>query len=330
MNEYDLLLHWFSTRPHGEARTALVTDACTALARRANEARGNAYQSYWRYHFLDPLHRLGHVERVGQDKWAVLPPTVLWVGGKRQEGEIHLYGARSRTLQEKLQQEWGQQFMVVPQNSGPALWKWVGPRSDAVELAHSVHSELYEERGNAILEALPSLAKAIQSLGARQLPTTKERWEFFQVTPLSGGGISCDWVPLSGSHALHPGVYRAREKYPTVWVYVSSTLKGRIQSRLLDSRNPDHRWVAQWLELARSHWLHLRYDVEARTLGIPDVRVPVPLPVLVDRALRLASGTCPNLVTHGSPRYLTFANIDRHRARQASRVLGLRLETVYG
>ena len=54
------------------------------------------------------------------------------------------------------------------------------------------------------------------------------------------------------------------------------------------------------------------------------------LPVLVDRALRMASGTCPSLVTHDSQRYLVFANIGRRRARQAARVLGLPLETVHG
>jgi hypothetical protein len=137
-----------------------------------------------------------------------------------------------------------------------------------------------------------------------------------------------DWVSLSGSHSLRPGVYRTVETYPAVWVYVSSALKSGMQARLLDPRNPDHRWIAQWLELARSHRLHLRYDTASRILAIPDVSVS--LPVLIDRALRLASGTCPSLVTHDLQRYLAFANIGRHRARQAARVLGLRLETVHG
>jgi len=329
MNEYDLLLHWFSTRPCGEASTALVTEACTALAQRVNEAQGNEYQNYWRYHFLDPLYRLGHVERVGQNKWAVLPPTVLWVGGKSQEGEAHLYGARSRTLQVQLQQEWGQQFVVVPQDNSPALWKWIGTRADGVGLAHSVHSELYEERGDDILKALPSLAEAVQHLCDCRLPTAGEHWEFFQVMSLPSGGVSWRWLSLSSIHSLHPGVYRTEGRYPTVWVYVSSALKSSgMQARLLDPRNPDHHRIAQWLELARSHCLRLRYDTVSRTLAVPEVSVS--LPVLVDRALRLASGTCPSLVTHGSQRFLAFDNIGRHRARQVARVLGLRLETVHG
>src|SRR5690349_16398904 len=104
MNEYDLLLHWFSTRPSGKASAVLVTDACTALAQRADVVQSHDRRHQWPWRFLDTLHRVGHVEPSGRDKWAVLPPTVLWVGGKRQEGTAHLYGARSSILQEQLQQ----------------------------------------------------------------------------------------------------------------------------------------------------------------------------------------------------------------------------------
>ena len=329
MNEYDLLLHWFSTRPSGEASAVLVTDACTALAQRAGIVRGYEHQRQWLWHFLGPLHRLGHVEPSGRDKWAILPPTVLWVGGKRQEGEAHLYGARSRILQAQLQQKWGQQFIVVPQDNGPALWKWIGTRADAAEMARSVHSELYDERGEVLLAALPRFADAMQHLHAWRLPTTGEHWEFFQVASSPSGGVSWHWVPLSGSHSLQPGVYRTVKQYPTTWVHVFTTSDGHNrQARILDPQNPDHRWIALWLELARKGRLCLQYKTTTRTLAMPDIRVP--LPGLVDRALRLASGTCPTLVPHDSQWYLMFANIGRRRACQAARVLGLPLETAHG
>jgi hypothetical protein len=327
MNEYDLLLHWFSTRPHGEANAVLVGDACAALGQRANELRGNNRQSYWRYHFLDPLYRLGHVEPVGRNKWAVLPPTVLWMGGKRREGEVHIYGARSRMLQEQLQKTW-EQFIVVPQDNGPALWTWVGTRTDAAEMAHSIHSKLSDERGEVLLATLPTLADAMQQLHAWQLPAPGKLWEFFQVTSSPSGGVSGHWVPLLG-HSLQSGVYRTVKQHPTTWVHVSATVDGHSkQARLLDPQNPDHRWVALWLELAHKGRLCLQYKTTTRTLVVPDVRVP--LPVLVDRALRLASGTCPTLLSHDSQRYLMFANIGRRRACQAARVLSLPLETVHG
>ena len=181
MNEYDLLLHWFSTRPCGEASAVLVTEASTALAQRAEGAQGHACQPWGSRRFLDALHRLGHVESSGRNTWAVLPPTVLWTGRKRQEGEAFLYGARSRILQERLQQEWGQQFIVVPQENGPAVWKCVGTHTDAAKLAHSLDSELYNERGDVVLAALPRLVEALQEWPEWHLPGTRERWEFFQV-----------------------------------------------------------------------------------------------------------------------------------------------------
>ena len=136
-------------------------------------------------------------------------------------------------------------------------------------------------------------------------------------------------MPLSDSPSLHSGVYRSVRQHPTTWVYVSATPDSHTtQVRLLDPQNLDHRWVALWLEVSRQCSLRLRYDPTAKTLAIPDLRVP--LPVLVDRALRLVSGTCPTLVMHRVQRYLVFANIGRRRASQAARVLSLPLETVHG
>jgi hypothetical protein len=139
-------------------------------------------------------------------------------------------------------------------------------------------------------------------------------------------------MPLSGSRSLQLGVYRTVKQYPTTWVHVSATSDDHSrEARLLDPQNPDHRWIALWLELASKGCLRLQYNMTTRILVVPDIRMPFPLflPMLVDRALRLASGTCPTLVSHDSQRYLMFANIGHRRARQAARVLGLRLETAH-
>ena len=148
------------------------------------------------------------------------------------------------------------------------------------------------------------------------------------MTSSSSGGVSGHWVPLSGT-SLQSGVYRTVKQHPTTWVHVSATADGHSkQARLLDPQNSDHRWIALCLELARKGHLGLQYKTTTRTLAVPDFRVP--LPVLVDRALRLASGTGPTLTPYDSQWYLMFANIGRHRARQAARVLGLPLETIHG
>lgn len=326
MNEYDLLLQWFSSRPHGEARTALVKEACLALNQRAKLAQEVPQHNSWHYLYRDTLYRCGHIEQVGQDKWAVIPPTVLWLGGSGREGEAHVYGARSQALQERLQRAWGSQFIVMSQPHGPALWKWVGTRIEAEVLARSFGSTVYEERGEMFLEALPSLAEAVQRFREGPWPTG-DMWEFWQVTPCATRGVGWNWVALPKE--LWQGVYRTT-KNPRIWVYVSPGSPGASWRfyRLDSSKNPDHFLIAQWRELACSGCLRLSYNVSKKTLTMPYISVE--LPVLVDRSLRLASGTCPHHVHAGNRRSLVFANIGRRRARQAARVLGIPMEITHG
>ena len=134
---------------------------------------------------------------------------------------------------------------------------------------------------------------------------------------------------MPGGQPMVPGVYRTVRRQPPVWVHVSRDPDdSRLQARLLDDRSPEQSLVARWVELARSGQISLKYDAGARTLAVPDVNVP--LPVLVDRALRLASGLCPDVNSDLPQRYRVYTNITPNRARQAGRVLGLRVETSHG
>src|SRR6266851_5728927 len=181
MNSYDLLLNWLSARPGGEVSTPLVTDACIALAQRDGVWRAEARQSDWRYYFFDTLHRLGHVEPAGRGKGAVVPPVLLWISGSSRTGEAHLYGARSETLWEWLQKDFGPRLGEISQSNGPALWKFVGPRSEAQTLAQVLNSELHEERGEALLGSLPNLENAVRHFRTWDLPDPREHWEVFRV-----------------------------------------------------------------------------------------------------------------------------------------------------
>src|SRR5262245_15461887 len=132
LNEYDLLLHWLSSRPRGEASILAITDACVTLAQRAGLWKPDAPQHRWRLRFLGTLHRLGHVEPVGRNKWVVIPPTVLWTAGKSQIGVAHVYGARSTTLWNKLCRTFGDQLQGILQSYGPTLWQLTGARDKAI------------------------------------------------------------------------------------------------------------------------------------------------------------------------------------------------------
>jgi len=328
MNEYDLLLQWFSTRPCGEAGTALLQEACLALHQRATARQEVAQESRWLYRFRDTLYRCGHIEHIRRSTWAVMPPTVVWLGGQgnRQEGEAHVYGARSPSLQAQLQQAWGSQFFVISQHHGPAVWKWVGTRAQSEDFAMSFRSTVSEERGASLLHALPSLAEALHYFPAGPLPAG-HGWEFWHVTPSATRGVWWNWIPRP--QALVQGVYRTT-RHPRVWAYVAPKPQHAMLCayRLDPAQHPDHLCIAQWQELARSGCLSLRYDASEHTLHIPHVGVELPL--LVDRALRLASGYCPRVVSDTRGHALVFADIKRRRARQVARVLALPLEITHG
>lgn len=329
MNEYDLLLHWLSARPQGEASMSAVTDACLTLAQHTDQWRPDTYKSLWRARFLGTLHRMGHVEPAGRHRWAIIPPIVLWMSGKNEIGEAHLYGARSLTLWNTMQQIFGGQFSRIPQHNGPELWQFTGTRLEAAEFARTIGNEVCQERGDVLLASLPTLVEAMQRLRGGSLSVSREGWQFFRVRPSQHRGFAWQWIDVQANQLLHPGVYKAVEGWPPTWLYVSHRPdSSELRACVLDERNPEHRFVACWCELARLGRLSLRYDAATRILAIPDVRVP--LPVLVDRALRLASGTSPDTVTYDRCPYLAYKNIGLPRARQVGRVLGLRVETPYG
>jgi len=331
MNEYDLLLQWLSARPRGEARTALLQEACLALDQRAAGSQGIPQQSRWPERFRDTLYRCGHIEQIGLDMWAVMPPTVLWLGGtgKRQQGEAHVYGARSPCLQEQLQQTWGSQFVVLLQENGPAVWKWVGTCAQSEAFARSFGSTVYAEQGESLLEALPNLEQAVWHFPAGSFPTGNG-WEFWHVTdPTRGAWWHWGTMPKTREQ----GLYRAIRR-PRLWIYVSPQPQSATLCayRLDPVQNPDHLYVAKWYELARhvahSDHLSLRYNASEHTLMIPSAGVA--LPIIIDRALRLASGYCPRTVSETRGRALIFAKISRRRAYQVKRVLGIPLEITHG
>ena len=228
-----------------------------------------------------------------------------------------------------MQKDFGPRLGEIPQSNGPALWKFVGPHSEAQTLAQVLNSELHEERGEALLASLPNLGNAVQHFRTWDLPDPREHWEVFRVQRYPGPRILGVWVSMPGGQPIVPGVYRTVRRQPPVWVHVSRDPDAsRLQARLLDDRSPEQSLVARWVELARSGQISLTYDAAASTLAVPDVNVPIP--VLVDRALRLASGLCPDVNADLPQRYRVFTNITPKRARQAGQVLGLRVETSHG
>lgn len=333
MNEYDLLLHWLSARSKGQARIAVLTDACDALAFRMRQNKSNTdlniRKTHWRHLILGALHRLGHVEPVGRDSWAVVPPTVLWITGQQREGEAHIYGARSRTLWDQLYQQFGDYLSSIPQDHGPELWKFTDTRATAEQLAHTLGSKLYDERGDALVASLPRLADAIRFLRSWDMPVTGDRWEFFKVYTDTRDGTAWRWESIIINSNISEGVYRKSASFPMVWLYLSRTPDSSgMQAYLLDERDTEQSLIARWSAITHAGHMRLIYNNVAKTLSIPYVGIP--LPVLLDRALCLASGTIPQIVTIAGQRYAFYHKISRQRAHQVGRVLDLQVENVHG
>jgi hypothetical protein len=139
------------------------------------------------------------------------------------------------------------------------------------------------------------------------LPEGLQRWEL-AVSPLRGR-----WTDVSASETSRVGVYRTAREMPRQW-YARLTA-----GRLVELRTVEQRLAAQWRLLRRAR---ARYHRATRELDVPAAGVLLPL--VLDRALRLASGRAPRFSPHG-PCYI-YPGIDLPRARDAARVLGLPLE----
>ena len=83
----------------------------------------------------------------------------------------------------------------------------------------------------------------------------------------------------------------------------------------------EERRLGLWWELARTQSVVLTYDRVAEVLRIPRA---VPLPIMIDRGLRLASGLCPKCTANG--KLLEFDRIGNCRAYHAARILEVPLE----
>jgi hypothetical protein len=242
-----------------------------------------------------------------------------------------MYGARSTTLWQKLHRTFGEQLQSLSQPNGPALWKFTGMRDEATKIACVLGSEIHEERGEGMLASLPSLAEAIQHLKKGTLPNPGERWKFFQVRQPARHHSIAEWVDMPRNQPLRsgPGLYRTTGVPLARWVHVFQPDGSGLQARALDERNPEHGLIVCWFELGHNGQFSLKHNTTAKTLAIPAVR-RVPLPVLVDRALRLASGTSPDRIEEEQDTYLVYKHITLSRARQVGRILGLQVETWHG
>lgn len=317
---YDLLLTWLSSRERPPS-DSVVVEACRHLSAREKEREAFVTTGGWPS-LLDPLYRLGHVERRGRGGWRVIEPTMIWHGHPAGEGAGHLYGARVPELRKELEQSWEKQFETIEVPAGPALWSVEGCAPEIFQNLESVGIRWQVERGKELLGGLPRLSTALRHLETESAPGVLRggRWERFA----PGRDGSWTWQPKTAATAPEPGVYRPVERRGQAWLRVALS-RGRAEVSLLHAF--ELRAIALWHELVRCGAVRLLHDDVRKSLWLS--RFPrSPLPILLDRGLSLASGLRPEITERDSAPFWRYRRVSRDRACLVARVLELRLETL--
>ena len=303
MSQGDLLLQWVSC--HRELRAARLAAAASRLCAppvplAPDDPRALRYV-FAAKRLARNLLRLGHVEEWKADSVRTVPPTILCGAG----GQRILAGARSERLRERLAGSPGVAVAVWPvHRDHPAVWTVSGDEGAIRAAAAAQGFTLAPERGGELLASLPDLNGTLRGAPAEAVPERVERWN--PHAPKS----RWRWASVRRS-PVGPGLYRTARK-PRQW-YLSQA-RGVPDVRL---DTPERKAAAVWLFCRDSS--RLGYCLARRRLSLPG---GLWFPLLVDRALILASGRLPAWESGG----WVYGEIDPARARHAARVVGVPLE----
>lgn len=306
MTEHDLLLSWLSAR--GRVSTTEAREACLALGARSERADG----------WLRDLRRAGHIELEERRGWRVVSSTLVWRG--RGEGVGELFGARDDELARALQ-EGGLDLERLPAPGAAEVWRVRGATPTARATCRALCVSWCREPSRALLAALPPARAALDAVEPTDHPepTRGREWRRFVAT--GHRKRTGDWTRPRTVRRPNPGLWRSDAPQPMqyLWVQPSGDAAGGFEARKL--RDREHRWLARWVVLAEGGSVALLLGCDG--LSVPDWPR---LPVLVERALRVASRQAPELVGEPGQGVRRFPGIDRARALEVARILGLRLE----
>lgn len=309
MSVFDLLLQWMSTR--GRVSLKTFDEACKSLGKRQTLEKGDALSAkVWRYRLGDSLYRLGHVEFDLRSRSCVIVPSmILWQ--KQEEGTCAgwLYGARDESLWNTMIDRFGSSCDRLPQSDGPEVWSIKASQESIRFFADRMNLLCFQERGKDLLASLPSLASVMANLVYEPIPSGK--WEHLVLSRVA------EWKSID--HPAEEGLYRRTDKPQKPGYYVR-------EGKATELRSLESKRIARWYTLSTGGGWRIRYRPDKKQLEIPGIHSDQPsltLPVLLDRALCMASGSCPTLDESRS--YTVYENIDRGRADELARILGMRM-----
>lgn len=288
----DTLLYWLSAR--GQVGDLKLREACKRLQSEPEQAR-RLYYGAGR-----SMVALGHLEKnempLTNHRWLTLPP----YGIQLSNGEILLMGARLPQWRQLLEADSNVGFHMQPQpeDTGPQRWS-----VKCIPTWLETHlSWRAPERGLDLLASLPSLDQAVRSFPkATATSVTMQHYDFKRR----------EWRTCRDM--THAGLYCKKDQAFGVWFLVQEDF-------VVEARRREQKSILFWWQKTRRRNFRLAYSQAAAELTLSSG--PYPLPLLLDRALRSASGLCP-LYDSG---HWIYSQIDLPRAQRVSDILEARLE----
>jgi hypothetical protein len=289
-NQHDLLLVWLST----------LGRVSEGRVRQAEQQVGPDRYGHGRVleTRLDELCRAGHVEHKS-GCWRVVATTLVW---RRGCGE--LYGARDPALAEEFVSA-ELELTRIEGELGAEVWRVTGDRLAAEAVCERLAIRFEDDRSERLLAALPAARDALCAIGplVRRSPLTGRSWQRFHDTGR--------WGPEKPRGDLEQGLWRSRSPRPFVYLWLDENGTTRRLDRA------EHLLLARWVVVAAE----VRLSAGAISMSVPQYPR---LPVLLDRALRIAGGG--EVRRHG--REYWYPGIDAGRAAQVARILGISLQQV--
>jgi hypothetical protein len=287
---HDLLLTWLSTVGHADH----------ARARQAAEnVEPDRARLAWAVdRGFGELRRAGHVEREGRH-WRIVATTLIW-----RQTCAELYGARDEALAEAMINA-GLVLARIPIEFGAEVWRVSGDRRAAEAVCARLGVRCCDDRSYQLLALLPSARSALLAVQplVRRNPLIGRSWQQFRAP--------AKWEPEVSGDELGTGLWRSRSPQPFIYLW------GEADGSLRRLDRAEHRLLARWLVATES------IKLSVNSLGLTVPQYPR-LPVLLDRALRIAAGGD----VQRRSKDLWYPGIDEGRAAQVARILGASLRSV--